>query len=113
MSQNETTDMVEEEADDTANVESEGEETNSDDEEITYADFYKQKEELEKARKKIAFLSKEKKSIEKPKEDTTVNSKELDEDTLDELLDKRDFYKKNPSAKDLRSDIEELYTASK
>lgn len=113
MSQNETTEEVDDVAEDTANVEGEGVETSSDDEEITYADYYKQKEELEKARKKIAILSKEKKTIEKPKEDSKETSKELDEDTLDELLDKRDFYKKNPTAKELRSDIEELYKASK
>lgn len=80
-------------------------------EDITYEQARAWKQSLDKANKKIAHLTKDKKAIEKP-----VESKEtmaLDDDSLDELMERRDFYKNNADAKSLKDDIESLYKASK
>lgn len=89
----------------------EEEETSSNDEDITYEQARAWKLSLDKANKKIAHLSKEKKTIEKPTE--SKESVALDDDSLDELLERRDFYKKNIDAKALKDDIEALYKTSK
>jgi len=86
-------------------------ETASNEEDITYEQARAWKQELEKARKKIAHMSKDKKATEKETPERESNS--LDDDSLDELLDRRDFYKKNGDAKSLKDDIETLYKASK
>lgn len=114
MSEKELDEMSEEELDESnANDDSANEEeTSSDDEEITYEQAKAWKQELEKARKKIAHMSKDKKAIEKPKDSSKEDSKALDDETLDELLDRRDFYKKNTEAKALKDEIESLYKAS-
>lgn len=85
-------------------------ETSSNEEDITYEQARAWKQSLDKANKKIAHLSKEKKAIEKP---TDNESAALDDDSLDELLERRDFYKKNAEAKALKDDIEQLYKTSK
>jgi hypothetical protein len=86
--------------------------TPSDEEEITREDALAWKHELEKARKKIAHLSKDKKTIEKAKDSPKDEPKPLDDETLDDLLDRRDFYKKNSEAKELKGEIEQLFSAS-
>lgn len=114
MSETEMTDEVENMEDEVSvNTDSTDEgETTSDEEEITYEQARAWKQELEKARKKIAHMSKDKKAVEKP-ETSKEETKALDDDTLDELLDRRDFYKKNTDAKALKDDIETLYKSSK
>lgn len=113
MSETEMTDEVDNEEDEVSvNTDSTDEvETTSDEEEITYEQARSWKQELEKARKKIAYMSKDKKA-EKP-ETSKEETKALDDDTLDELLDRRDFYKNNADAKSLKDDIEDLYKSSK
>lgn len=66
------------------------------------------KAEIIAARKKIAALSKEKKQSKKENE-----SEPLDESKIDAILERRDFYKSNPSASEHKEEIEELYSASK
>lgn len=84
--------------------------TTSDDE-ITYEQamqWKKDSESLKKANKKIAMLEKGQK---KPTETTTPAN--LSEEELDAFLEKRDFYKSNTQAKELRDEIEAMVTASK
>ena len=81
--------------------------TTSDDE-ISYEQAMKWKkdsESLQKANKKIASMEKTKKAPE-------AVSSDLSEDALDALLEKRDFYKTNSQAKELRNEIEAMITAS-
>lgn len=81
--------------------------TTSDDE-ISYEQAMKWKkdsESLQKANKKIASMEKIKKAPE-------AVSSDLSEDALDALLEKRDFYKSNAQAKELRNEIEAMITAS-
>lgn len=81
--------------------------TTSDDE-ISYEQAMKWKkdsESLQKANKKIASMEKTKKAPE-------AVSSDLSEDALDALLEKRDFYKSNAQAKELRNEIEAMITAS-
>ena len=87
------------------------EDNTTSDDEITYEQAMKWKkdaESLQKANKKIAMLEK---GIKKDPE--TVNPANLSEDELDALLEKRDFYKGNSQAKELRDEIEAMITASK
>lgn len=87
------------------------EDNTTSDDEITYEQAMKWKkdaESLQKANKKIAMLEK---GIKKAPE--TVNPANLSEDELDALLEKRDFYKGNSQAKELRDEIEAMITASK
>lgn len=87
------------------------EDNTASDDEITYEQAMKWKkdaESLQKANKKIAMLEK---GIKKAPE--TVNPANLSEDELDALLEKRDFYKGNSQAKELRDEIEAMITASK
>jgi predicted phosphohydrolase len=113
MSQNETVEdldtTVTEEEVATSTDDNEEENTTSDDE-ITWeeiARLRKSEESLKKANKKIAMLEKgQKKSPE------TI-SPDLSEDALDALLEKRDFYKSNATAKDLKEEIEAMVSASK
>ena len=89
-------------------VEDVEEDNTTSDDEISYEQAMKWKkdsESLQKANKKIASMEKIKKSPE------TVSS-DLSEDALDALLEKRDFYKTNSQAKDLRNEIEAMITAS-
>lgn len=114
MSQNETVEdldtTVTEEDVATSTDDNEEDNTTSDDE-ITYEQAMKWKkdaESLQKANKKIAML--EKGSKKAPEPTYTAN---LSEDELDALLEKRDFYKGNSQAKELRDEIEAMITASK
>ncbi len=90
-------------------VEDVEEDNTTSDDEITYEQAMKWKkdsESLYKANKKIAAMTKE------PKKSETT-SPDLSEDALDALLEKRDFYKSNAQAKDLKEEIEAMVTASK
>lgn len=83
--------------------------TTSDDE-ITYEQAMKWKkdsESLQRANKKIAMMEK---GVKNTETNVTWN---LSEDELDALLEKRDFYKGNSQAKELRDEIEAMVTASK
>lgn len=112
MSENETveeldTTVTEEDAA-TSTDDNEEDNTTSDDE-ITWEEIHKLRkdsESLKKANKKIAMLEKGQK---KAPETVTWN---LSEDELDALLEKRDFYKGNSQAKELRDKIEAMVTAS-
>ena len=89
-------------------VEDVEEDNTTSDDEISYEQAMKWKkdsESLQKANKKIAAMEKTKKVPE------TVSS-DLSEDALDALLEKRDFYKTNSQAKELRNEIEAMITAS-
>ncbi len=119
MSQNEQIDVqetdteVDTELDTTeaSEVDDSNEEDTTSDDEITYEQALAWKKSLEKANKKIAMMEKSKKEVQKdsPKEDI----KNLSEDELDLLLEKRDFYKSNPSAKQFREELEAMVIASK
>lgn len=94
----------------TSTDDNEEDNTTSDDE-ITWEEIHrlrKAEESLKKANKKIAMLEK---GVKKAPE--TVNPSNLSEDDLDALLEKRDFYKGNSQAKELRDEIEAMVTASK
>jgi len=85
------------------------EDNTTSDDEITYEQAMKWKkdsESLQKANKKIAAMNKE------PKK-TEAISPDLSEDALDAILEKRDFYKSNAQAKDMKEEIEAMITASK
>lgn len=85
----------------------EEDDTTSDDE-ISYEQAMKWKkdsESLQKANKKIAIMEKKK----APEPTDTAN---LSEDALDALLEKRDFYRTNIQAKELRNEIEAMIAAS-
>lgn len=107
MSQNEVEEEVNEEV--ATDSEDNQEEDTTSDEEISYEQALKWKkdsESLQKANKKIAMLEKEKKE---PKETKEVN---LSEEALEALMEKREFYKDNSLAKELRSEIEAMVSAS-
>ena len=94
----------------TSTDDNEEDNTTSDDE-ITYEqamEWKKAAESLKKANKKIAMLEK---GVKKAPE--AVNPSNLSEDELDALLEKRDFYKGNSQAKEIRDEIESMVTASK
>ena len=96
------------ETDVATDVEDVEEDNTTSDDEISYEQAMKWKkdsESLQKANKKIASMEKTKKAPE------TVSS-DLSEDALDALLEKRDFYKTNSQAKELRNEIEAMITAS-
>jgi len=111
MSQNETVEELDTQVDTevATDVDNEQEDDTTSDE-ITYEQAMKWKkdaESLQKANKKIAMLEKgQKKSPE-------AISPDLSEDALDALLEKRDFYKSNAQAKDLKEEIEAMVSASK
>lgn len=89
-------------------VEDVEEDNTTSDDEISYEQAMKWKkdsESLQKANKKIASMEKTKKAPE-------AVSSDLSEDALDALLEKRDFYKTNSQAKELRTEIEAMITAS-
>ena len=91
-------------------VEDVEEDNTTSDDEISYEQAMKWKkdsESLQKANKKIAAMEK---GVKKAPETVTWN---LSEDELDALLEKRDFYKGNSQAKELRDEIEAMVTASK
>lgn len=91
-------------------VEDVEEDNTTSDDEISYEQAMKWKkdsESLQKANKKIAAMEKTKKVPE------TTDTAALSEDALDALLEKRDFYKTNSQAKELRDEIEAMITASK
>lgn len=77
---------------------------------ITVDDYKKVVDELSKARKKIAVLSKEKKAT----KDAPNESKkpEVTEEELETMLERRDFYRSNPDAKEFKDEIEKLHSAS-
>ena len=109
MSQNEEVEELDTQVDSDVATEEENEqeEVTTSDDEITYEQALAWKKSLEKANKKIVALEKWKKS-------EKVETKEtLSEDNLDALLDKREFYKNNQSAKELREEIEAMVSASK
>lgn len=94
----------------TSTDDNEEDNTTSDDE-ITWEEINrlrKAEESLKKANKKIAMLEK---GVKKSPENITPSN--LSEDELDALLEKRDFYKGNSQAKELRDEIEAMVTASK
>ncbi len=110
MSQNEfeVEDIETEVATEVDNIE---EDNTTSDDEITWEEIHqlrKDSESLRKANKKIAMLEKGNK-----KSPETVNPANLSEDELDALLEKRDFYKGNSQAKELREEIEAMVVASK
>jgi hypothetical protein len=115
MSENETVEELDTTVteEDVATLTEDNEEDNTtSDDEITYEqamEWKKAAESLKKANKKIAMLEK---GIKKAPE-TTINPANLSEDELDALLEKRDFYKSNTQAKELRDEIEAMVTASK
>lgn len=78
--------------------------------EVTLEDYIKQKSELEKARKKIAHLEKEKKL---EKKETPTAKQEIDESVIDALMEKKDFYKSHEVSDDIKKEIEDLYAATK
>jgi hypothetical protein len=85
------------------------EDNTTSDDEITYEQAMKWKkdsESLQKANKKIAAMNKE------PKKTETIST-DLSDDALDAILEKRDFYKSNAQAKDIKEEIEAMITASK
>ena len=110
MSQNEEVEELDTQVDSevATDEENEQEDNTPSDDEITYDQALAWKKSLEKANKKIVALEKWKKleKVETPKET-------LSEDNLDALLDKREFYKDNTSAKELREEIEAMVSASK
>lgn len=96
------------ETDVATDVEDVEEDNTTSDDEISYEQAMKWKkdsESLQKANKKIASMEKTKKAPE-------AVSSDLSEDALDALLEKRDFYKTNSQAKELRNEIEAMITAS-
>ena len=98
------------ETDVATDVEDVEEDNTTSDDEISYEQAMKWKkdsESLQKANKKIAAMEK---GVKKAPETVTWN---LSEDELDALLEKRDFYKGNSQAKELRDEIEAMVTASK
>lgn len=108
MSQNETEE--EEVYVDVATDTEDDQEDNTASDEITYEQAMKWKkdaESLQKANKKIATLEKATK-----KAPETI-SPDLSEDALDAILEKRDFYKSNAQAKELKEEIEAMVIASK
>lgn len=101
-------DIETEVATDVENIEEEN--TTSDDDTLTWeelAQLRKDSESLKKANKKIAMLEKDKKTT------VVTETSNLSEDALDALLEKRDFYKSNTQAKELREEIEAMVSASK
>lgn len=113
MSQNETVEELDTEVqtDVATDVEDNQEDDTTSDDEITYEQakkWQKDSESLKKANKKIAMLEK---GIKKTPEATDTAS--LSEDALDALLEKRDFYKSNAQAKEIRDEIEAMVIASK
>lgn len=111
MSQNELDEDGDIETDVATDVENiEEENTTSDDDTLTWeelAQLRKDSESLKKANKKIAMLEKDKKTT------VVTETSNLSEDALDALLEKRDFYKSNTQAKELREVIEAMVSASK
>ena len=111
MSQNELDEDGDIETDVATDVENiEEENTTSDDDTLTWeelAQLRKDSESLKKANKKIAMLEKDKKTT------VVTETSNLSEDALDALLEKRDFYKSNTQAKELREEIEAMVSASK
>lgn len=111
MSQNELDEIGDIETDVATDVENiEEENTTSDDDTLTWeelAQLRKDSESLKKANKKIAMLEKDKKTT------VVTETSNLSEDALDALLEKRDFYKSNTQAKELREEIEAMVSASK
>lgn len=111
MSQNELDEIGDIETDVATDVENiEEENTTSDDDTLTWeelAQLRKDSESLKKANKKIAMLEKDKKTT------VVTETSNLSEDALDALLEKRDFYKNNTQAKELREEIEAMVSASK
>lgn len=108
MSQNEDGDVGDIDTDVATDVDNIEEGDTTSDDEISYDQAMKWKkdsESLQKANKKIA-------SMEKIKKVPETVSTDLSEDALDALLDKRDFYKGNTQAKELRNEIEAMITAS-
>lgn len=91
-------------------VDTEEEDAEETDEEVTLEDYQKTKAELERAKKKIVALSKLTKKEKESKE--TSPKKEVSEDDLDAILEKRDFYKSMPDAGEYKVEIEKLYEAS-
>lgn len=111
MSQNELDEVGDIDTDVATDVENIEEENTTSDDEITYEqamEWKKAAESLKKANKKIAMLEK---GVKKAPE--TITPSNLSEDELDALLEKRDFYKGNSQAKELRDEIEAMVTASK
>ena len=110
MSQNELDEDGDIETDVATDVENiEEENTTSDDDTLTWeelAQLRKDSESLKKANKKIAMLEKDKKTT------VVTETSNLSEDALDALLEKRDFYKNNTQAKELREEIEAMVSAS-
>lgn len=111
MLQNELDEVGDIETDVATDVENiEEENTTSDDDTLTWeelAQLRKDSESLKKANKKIAMLEKDKKTT------VVTETSNLSEDALDALLEKRDFYKSNTQAKELREEIEAMVSASK
>lgn len=103
MSEMELEEEIEEEVREEEQERDEDEEGDADPSEVE-----KLKAEIIAARKKIAALSKEKKQSKKESE-----SEPLDESKIDAILERRDFYKSNPSASEHKEEIEELYSAAK
>lgn len=113
MSENETVDNIDTtvtEEDVATSTEDNEEDNTTSDDEITYEQALAWKKSLEKANKKIAILEKGKK-VEKTNDST--NPANLSEKELDAFLEKRDFYKSNTQAKEMRDEIEAMIIASK
>ena len=111
MSQNELDEVGDIDTEVATEVEDVEEDNTTSDDEITWEEIHqlrKDSESLRKANKKIAMLEKGNK-----KSPETVNPANLSEDELDALLEKRDFYKGNSQAKELREEIEAMVVASK
>jgi predicted phosphohydrolase len=114
MSQNETVEdldtTVTEEEVATSTDDNEEEDTTSDDE-ITWeeiARLRKAEESLKKANKKIAMLEKESKKF--PESSESMPKTEAEYELWAE---RRDFYKSNATAKDMKEEIEAMVSASK
>lgn len=114
MSENETVEdldtTVTEEEVATSTDDNEEDNTTSDDE-ITWEEIHrlrKDSESLKKANKKIAMLEK---GIKKPTE--TNESMPTSEAEYEVWAERREFYKSNAQAKELRDEIEAMVTASK
>lgn len=97
--------------DETTSDDTETEEETTED--VTLEDYIKVKSELERARKKIANMSKDKKLEKVDKTETQPVKQELDEDVLDALIEKKEFYKTHEVSPDIKKEVEDLYSATK
>lgn len=108
MLQNEQDEVLDVETEVATEVEDVEEDNTTSDEEISYEQALAWKKSLEKANKKIVALEKGKKA-EKVEANDSMPKTEAEYEVWAE---RRDFYKANSQAKELRNEIEAMVTAS-